>query len=101
MEKNTNDNHFSESIFIIPVDDNYYINKHTSSLLNKPSFQLTSNNIFIDNYSHMIRSYLHYYKTYYINQIQIKTKTNILSTNKQTLHRRYTYSPSFSKRIFK
>ena len=101
MEKNINDKHFSNSIFIIPVDDNYSFNKSSLSSTNKPPFQLTTKSIFIDNHSHRIQSYLNYYKTYYINQIQVGTQTHFIASDNQQSHRRYIHSPSISSTPFK
>ena len=101
MEQNTNDKHFSNSIFIIPVDDNYSFNKSRLSSANKPSYQLTSKTIFTDNHPHRIQSYLNYYKTYYINQVQIGTSTHFVSSDTKPAHRRYIAVPSILNTPFK
>lgn len=90
MEKNINDKHFSNSIFIIPVDDNYSFKKHSLPSSSKPpSTQLTTKLIFVDNHIPRIHSYLTYYKAHYTSQLQ----SQFISTdNTQQPLRRYTTS---------
>ena len=88
MEKNINDKHFSNSIFIIPVDDNYSFKKHSLPSSSKsPSNQLTTKLIFVDNHIPRIHSYLTYYKAHYTSQLQSQF---ISVDNTQHAHRRYT-----------
>lgn len=102
MEINVNEKQFSNSIFIIPVDDNYHLNKKRNSFSNKTN-TLKTNNIFINNHIHMIHSYVTYYKQYYVNHIQMQIQNEIkyLPLNKITPQRKYTYTPSFAKNVFK
>ena len=78
MENNFPHHHFSDNnIFTIPVDDNYNLIKKSKST------RIQSDSIFIINYSTIIRSYLTYYHSFYLNQLQIeekKDKTYIKTT---------------------
>jgi hypothetical protein len=91
MEKNISDKHFSNSIFIIPVDDNYSFKKHSLPSTSKPpSTQLlTTKLIFVDNPIPRIHSYLTYYKAHYASQLQSQF---ISVDNTQHAHRRYATS---------